>query len=345
MSFEAVLLGDIHADKLAHLFGVEKSLELQFDEWCKSADYALKHGIKYWFQLGDVADKPRLSEEARVTLLRFMLKYDGQLEMHWLLGNHDTEYDGYHSMQFFEEMAKKGLFKTTHIHCKPTQLVLGKVPVNIMPFPATVPIPYKKGGETINLGHFERPGAIRDNGTKMDMNHGVPHKEKDWWWLGHLHTQQKLGRSWFVGTPYQTNFGESLPKGFGHAKVARLSSGKLKVEQEFIQTKPAFTLHNLKIEKASDLKQISSDPLKLYKVVVKRGVELPYDVGARHANVVNNVVTYKTDKQADTLLSDTVTEIKFGLTDNLTPELKKRGHSKADRKRGEQIVNEIVESL
>lgn len=338
-------MGDLHCDKLAHLFGAERSLELQYNEWCKSADYALEHGIKNWYQMGDVADKPRLSEEARVWLLRFMHKYDGLLEQDWILGNHDTEYEGYHSMQQFEEMAKMGMFKSIRFHCVKKQVVVGGVPINFLPFPEKKAMPYRKGGETLNLAHLERPGAIRDNGTRMDLNHGTPEEGSDHWVIGHLHTQQMMGNSWFVGTPYQTNFGESLPKGFGVLRAKRLTSGKLKIEREFIETQPGFTLHNLKVEKVSDLKKIADDPLKLYKVVVKRGVELPYDVGARHPNVVNNVVTYKTDKQAETLLADTDTEIKFGITDNLHGELKTRGHNKAQRKRGEAIVSEILPTI
>lgn len=343
MAFEFVACGDIHADKLGHLFSDHH--DLQFRAMCKTADYAIKHGIKHWIQTGDVSDKPRLSEEARVMLFEFMHRYDGKLEMDWVLGNHDLEYEGFHSMQFFAQLVKKKKLKTTRIHCVPEQRVIGGVPVNMMPFPHNKALPHKGGG-TFNIGHFERPGCIRDNGTKMDDEHGVKEgKGDDHWLLGHLHTHQHKGRSWWTGTLYQTNFGESLPKGFTHGRVARLSSGKLKVDLKFIEVQPEFVLHNLKIEKPSDLKQIVDDPYQLYKVVVKRGVELPYDVATRHSNVVNNPTTYKTDKQAETLLNDAEVEIKFGLTDDLGAELKKRGHDKATRKRGIQIVEEIVRSL
>lgn len=347
MSFRFVALGDLHLDKLDHLFGTALTNDLLFREWCKAADYAIKHKIKYLIILGDVADKARLSEEARVVLQKFLYRYDGKLDIRIILGNHDVEYEGYHSLEAIEQQVKEGGYKTVHIYTEPAQTVIGGVPVNFLPFPAEAAMVYKKDGkrcQTYNFAHLERPGAMRDNGMIIEKGHGVEETGDDHWCIGHLHTPHDVGRSHYVGTAYQTTFGESLPKGFSVGEVELVGS-KLKVNIERVQNRPSFVLHNLKIESVKDLKKISDEPLDLYKVTVKRGVELPYDLSARHKNIVNTIVRYKTDKEADSILEDAEVQIKFDLTSGLKKQLRALGLDKPQSARGLEIVEQIQSNL
>lgn len=334
-------LGDLHLDKLDGLFA--NANELLFNEWSKSADYALEQEIKELIILGDVADRSRLSEEARVTLQDFLYKYDSKLNIRIILGNHDVEHEGMHSLEAIANMVKNGAFKSVKVYTKPKQLVLGGVPVNFLPFPHSSPIPYK-GMQTLNIVHLERPGALRDNGTSIDADHGVKDESDHIFVSGHLHTPHEVGNTHFVGTLYQTNFGERLPKSFTVGKV--VAEGKqLRCKLIRVPNDPAFKLTMLKVESVNDLKKITNNPLHLFKVVVKRGVELPYDVGAKHPNVVNSIATYKTEKEATAILQDSEVQIKFDLLDRLTQELKERGLSKEQAKRGKQIVEEIQSNL
>jgi DNA repair exonuclease SbcCD nuclease subunit len=348
MSFRFVALGDLHLDKLDHLFGTELTNQLLFAEWSKAADYAVKNKIKYLVILGDVADKARLSEEARVVLQKFLYKYDGKLDIRIILGNHDVEYEGYHSLEAIEQLVKEGAFKSVTIYTKPKQVVIGGVPINFLPFPAERAIEYRnqkgKRVQTLNFAHLERPGALRDNGMVIEQDHGVPDDGHDLWVIGHLHTPHEVGNSHYVGTAYQTNFGERLPKGFTVGKV-ELDGLKLKGEFTRVQNKPAFVLHNLKIESVKDLKKITDNPLDLYKVAVKRGVELPYDLSARHKNIVNTVVQYKTGREADAMLEDAEVQIKFDLTSGLKKQLMGLGLDKPQANRGLAIVEEIQSNI
>lgn len=340
MSLSFVALGDIHADKLTDLLG-DAAHDLMYGEWCKAADYAINNGIKHLFQLGDVSNAPRLSEEARIALLKFMFKYDGRLEMDWVLGNHDVEHEGFHSLQAFAELCSQQTFKTTRVHVVASQRKIGGVTVDFLPFPHKKAL---KGGnkQHLCLAHLERPGAERDNGMRIDSDSGVPQKDDHQWVVGHLHTHQKLGRTWFTGTAYQTNFGESLPKGFTVGKASQLTNGKLKVELEFIKTSPKFVLHNLKVETLKDFDKIKDDPLHLYKVTIARGLKVDFDVPTRYPNVVNNPSTYANAAESKVALEASPThDIKTGLG----KDLRDRGFDKRMVKRGIKIVDSILSNL
>lgn len=307
-------------DKLRGLFP-DNHLNLQIGELRKPFEYALENGVRYVVILGDVADKSRLSEEAQISLFNLLKSYDGKLKVYVILGNHDVHSNGLHSLQLFSEFYKKGVFKTIHIVDTPKQKKIAGVAVNFLPFPESTPIKDKRGYKTVNFAHIERPGALRDNGSKIQKDHGIKQKGKDVWVIGHLHTPQTVGLSYYAGTMYQQNFGEGHTKGFLHCKF-KIKNGKLKHNIRFVENDPKFKLFNLIVESESDLEQISSNPLYKYKLFLKAGVRLPNNIAEQYPNITNTL-GFKNKKDLEFLEAEDeeddeqVNASSFGLTDNL----------------------------
>jgi hypothetical protein len=334
---EVVVGGDFHADKMKGLFP-ERHLELQVAEQRKSMRYAVKNGIRDYFWPGDIAHLPRLTEEARIALMRLLDEFDGKLNIHIILGNHDVAYEGFHSLQSFVEMYKTGKYKTIFIYDKAQQVMMNGIPVNFLPYPHKKALPHntKKCDRSINVAHLERPGARRDNGRTIGPKDGTKQKDDNYWFIGHLHTPQSLGNSHFCGTMFQTNFGESLPKGFIHFK-AKLKNGKLTVKVDRIPNDPAFKLIPLIVESRKDLKKIEPNPLYLYKVFLKEGVEIKVDLNKKYPNIINTPTTY-TDKKKIVLDVGDAEEIRYNLLDGLPKWMKKKGATKKQIKRAQELV-------
>ena len=342
--FEFVTVGDAHLDKLENLFPANH-LELQVAEIDKVYKYAIKKGVPNVVWLGDVAHKERLTEESRIALYSILTRYDGLVNTYIILGNHDVAREGFHSLQFFVKLYETGKFKSVHIFKAGTQLVLNKVPVNFLPYPLTKALPYDGPcDKTLNFAHLERPGAKRDNGMLIQKGDGVRQKDDNVWVIGHLHTPQKLGLTWYSGTLFQTNFGESLPKSFLHARVRNVK-GLLKWKIVEIPNDPAFKLINLKIESKSDLKKIDDNPLHLYKLFIKKGVQIDYDLASKHKNLYNTPTTYSNEKELVEQQEVVELEINHSLTDGLRQELRDRGANKWQRRRAKALVADILDNL
>lgn len=335
-SFEGIAIGDFHLDKLGKYF--ENHLELQINEVTKGFEYALRHGIEHVILLGDIADRDRLSEPAKLALFELLYKYDNKLTIHVILGNHDVRNVNIHSLEFFSKLCTTGLFKTITIYDSPTQVSIGGINVNFLPFPCIQRI--DSDVPCLNFAHLDRPGTKGDNGRISTG--GTPQEDDDTWIIGHLHTAQQLGKTHFSGTMYQTNFGESQDKYFIKFKV-RMKDGRLKRKVELIETFPEFKLINLVVDKKSVLKTITDNPLHLYKLFVKKGVELPKDLNKTYPNIVNSV-GYEKKAELDTFLSIEET-VSINITSGLKEYLTDKGASDWELKRAKQLITELKSQI
>lgn len=231
MSARFVAVPDLHLDKrqLLDMFG-DSAWDLQLEPVHEALGWAVAEGIPRAVFLGDVFHRPRPSLRGMVALVQLMSRFDGKLDMHFLTGNHDVESaDKPHSLSLFERLEDDGKFDSVHVHSEPFDDRWDGVDVRICPWGYGDP-----GNARLCFGHFARPGSVRDNGYPVrGQEHGdkdvVDEQEGDVLWVsGHLHTAQKVGRTYFPGTIYQTSFGEAdRPRSVLHASV-RVSSGKLK---------------------------------------------------------------------------------------------------------------------
>ena len=285
---EAVVTTDWHLDSFKRFFETNESgLDAQFKEIDKPFQYALEHGIKHVFMLGDIGEHPTLSDAAKQRLLTLLLKYDGLLNIYFITGNHDVADKESNSMTLFKCLADSKRFKSIYIYDSPHATEIDGIAVNFLPWPAHT-AEYSERA-CLNLAHVELTGAMRDNGSVVEQS-GITRRKKDYWIVGHLHTYQTGARFLYPGTGWQKNFGEQGPKGFCHIK-AYYRDDALVVKHEHIDADPALKLFNLKDVMLNDFPQISTDPRHLYRITMAEGEQIPESI--RQMPNVIQVISHK----------------------------------------------------
>lgn len=324
---EFITIGDLHLDKPRLNNIIPNVLDLQMAAVKTILDYAVSKSVKNIFFLGDIADMPRLSDVSAKAFYNLLLDYPG-LMFYIILGNHDIEQVTVNSLTTLDTFVKRGLLPNIKIFSEPTK---EKVDGEYVGF---VPYPYHEPFDCLNIGHIERPGATRDNGSQMKDTEGHPETNGQPWIMGHLHTPHKVGNTIYCGTPYQTSFGESLPKRFLHC---RYTKGKLSIKEPPYE--PPFKLITLKADSLKDLKkQITDDPNSYWRIMYK-GFELPPDFLMKYPNVIETHA-YKTKEQLKDILD--FEETPYQVTDGLTEFLKDRGFNKKQIKRAFKLVDKAL---
>lgn len=260
--------------------------QLQTNAYRRVIRNRMAEGYRHFVFCGDLADglkdatgnQIRLSEDGQRSLLSLLKEFDGKANIHIITGNHDQSEEGHHSLGVFMEMQRLKMFETVHLYDKETMVDIDGVRVNMLPWPHRQPT----GRCDVAVAHYEVHGTVSDSGSVInlsdenDHDYGVPFLQ------GHLHTNQRQGRHNYGGTLYQCSFGESLPKGYGMARVAR---GKF--AWRFVPEAPPFKLINLKVTEGRDFKQLVDDPLTLFKLFVAEDVRVPDGLLDRFPNIVN----------------------------------------------------------
>jgi DNA repair exonuclease SbcCD nuclease subunit len=106
-------------------------------------------------------------------------------------------------------------------------------------------VPKKYSGPVIALAHEYFEGAMMDTGY-MGKGSKIPKlpvvRRINYWALGDIHVMQKIAtNAWYCGAPYQTRFGETLPKG-----VLLYDTAKPKPKfVEITSLKPLVELHEV----------------------------------------------------------------------------------------------------
>lgn len=338
-----VWVGDLHLDRLKKLY--PNALELQAAEICKPLEYALSQGIKFVVFAGDIGEHPTLSEGALLVLLNTVVEYGKHLDIHIILGNHDFAETGVHSLKVLEFLQQNKLLKCS-IYIKATQVEIEGVAVNFLPYPYKKPLVCPS--PTVNIGHFEVKGSLRDNGSVSGSEYRI--KDKNLWLIGHLHTPHTIRNNVFYGgTLYQLNFGESLPKYWLDFSVKN-KKGKFTFNVEYIENSPAFKLFNLEINTAHDLEKIKDKEHYRYKLFLKEGVILPEDVNIKYPQIYN-ISGYRTRKELEALQQNIIlpmedqtlekVDVFFGLDDYL----RSKGANKQQAKRALHLAKLAQDKL
>lgn len=292
MSLEFCGIGDLHLGKLNKVLDkvVDDVDELIANELRKPLNYAVKKGIPNAIYYGDVGDKPTLSYDSHLAFLTVVSdpKYK-DIQHHIILGNHDFEENGRHSLELVEWFCNR-LHGNLHVYTTQKVVKIGGINVNFLPYPFT-----KTQKDCLNVGHFEVAGSIRDNGRQISEGKHT----NNLCVLGHLHTPHVVRNSHFSGTLFQTNFGESLPKGFHHARVKSVK--EFQITQ--INNDPAFKLVNLEIYTRKDLAKISKDPMHLYKLFIKDAVDIDIEDLGNLPNVIKTNI-FKNKEELNLILEE-----------------------------------------
>lgn len=343
---EAVIVGDLHLEKHSsflpsYLDGTELTLKVLRTKVMK---YCINNGIKHVIFLGDIFQHPFPKQDTVITFINFLQEYKW-CNFYIIPGNHDYESVYENAFKFFSYLANNKLLPNVRIVEQKRKMI----EIDNIPF-CFVPHPYTKSIKTeypkVNIGHFTVNGARLD--SQMLAKDGVELKtKKDTWILGHLHTAQQ----YYTGTLMQLSFGETLPKGFDHYKF-KLKSNKLEAKRKFVEIDPPYRLINLKITKEEDIAKIKKKDNFLYKLFIKKGVNISYDdLVNEYPNIIKQN-TYKSKKDYKDLVAENfdishnskITT--FDATHKLRPYLVSKGASPGVAFKAAAIMHsEIVKDL
>lgn len=316
--FEAVVIGDPHLDKLTKIF--PNAVAMQIEAITFALDYAVNNKIANAVFLGDIAHYTSLSSEATYLFFRLLTEYEDRISIHIITGNHDYAKEKHNALKFFRMLADANRLYVK-IYTEPTDLVLEGVPLVFLPHPFTS----TTAKNSLVFGHFSRPGALRDNGTRMPSKAIEP--DTNIYVLGHLHTHQVLNNNHFPGTLYQTNFGETPDKGFGHIKC-KCVGGKLKFKYKQIPVVLPFELKTVEVGEDTVLE--NSDTIA-YRVSTASDYAVPHDFYRKNPSVQFEYTP--PNQKAITESSTTI-----GLKDFL----KSKGLTMPQLKRAKQLLEEVT---
>ncbi len=287
---EVVGVGDLHFD-----CGLKQHLprinEIIVGEIQTALTYAKRNGIKTVVFYGDIAHKPLLSVEATLLFLQLLMEYP-DLKFYVMMGNHDVESTGVHSLRLLKLIGATW-FPNLKVVDEPKVFKVNGCRLNILPWPHV-----NTQRDALNFIHVEINGARWDTGR--DVVSDIKINRRHFTAAGHIHTHQTVGNVHFSGTLYQTNFGEKLPKFFHHLYW---NQDDEKGGAKLVPHKPRIELRNVVIEEKADAKLIPDDPNILVKLYVKNGVEL----SNRYLdlpNVVNAPKVFRNSKELETILQE-----------------------------------------
>ena len=252
MGFEAVGIGDLHLTNSAGRGGLSSLIEESDAMVGQSVDrvleYASRHGIRHVIFYGDICEGPRMSYGAVLELIR-ILRQD--FEFHLILGNHDLfseDPSAGHSLQIVEQFG----LQNVNIYTKPTRRRIDGARINFLPWPHASFI-----DGVLNVAHVDVDGSRTDSG-RANRNES---RSDALAVVGHIHTSQKIRNTYYSGTLYQTNFGESGEKFFHHLAH---EDGDWSIR--LIPFAPEYRLHDVRPESPTELSGLSGGEHDLYKI-------------------------------------------------------------------------------
>lgn len=242
--------------------------------------FAAKRGIKHIFFLGDICSLTRLSYEAQLALISVLrIK---RFHFHFIPGNHDlfgADPELGHSLQIVKAME----LPNVSVYEQVTDVELDSAPIRFLPWPHS-----KFSKSRLNIAHIDVKDARSDSGRVMEGD-SLPASTATAV-VGHIHTNQVVRNTWFPGTLYQTNFGESPDKFFHHI---RYDDGAFEIEN--VKVKNVYTLHTIEVQSKKDLKSIPVSDHDLIKLILLPGCRVQ---AADYAHLkVHRVTATSTDKE------------------------------------------------
>lgn len=338
----ALVTSDFHLDGLKTLFPKDGTQRL-LHEIDKIFQHAVTNGIKHVFVPGDIADTPHMEYQTYIGLVLLLKKYDKDLNIYYICGNHDFSDIKKTSMDLLKVLEENHFFENFKTFLQQDSLVIDKQLVNFLPYPINKAPDSKQ--PALNFAHIESNGAIGDNGRRMKVHDDFEQPDKHFTISGHIHQYQYIENKnlIFCGNPYQKNFGETTDKGFIEIKV---QSGKTcQVKHRFIMTKPEFRLITLTLNTQQELSKLSTNAGTKYRLYVNPDLVLPKDFRLRYPNVqqIIDSTSKKTIEQSESSQSDQVVSI--NPTSGLKKFLLKEGFSKRQLADAKTAVKEALSEL
>ena len=333
-----------------HLCGLDKhfhdAVTRQLHEVDKIYQYAVANGVQHVFVPGDISDTPHMPYDVYIALVLFLKKYDGIINTHYILGNHDFSDTRKTSMDLLHVLCEQGMFESFHMHMKMERMKIDGCRVNFLPYPC---LEAPHGKPSLNFTHVEYNGAVGDNGRKLRVKDEFVQRESDFNVSGHIHQYQVLKKQCAVycGNPYQKNFGERLPKGFIHFK-ARSSGRRVEFKHKFVDNKPDFQLVNAVVKSREDLGRLSSSDAIRYKLWMSPEVEMPKDLRLRFPNITGGIFDLESkEKKVEEAVAAAQTQQRrsVNIMSGLPGFLRKAGFKKRSIREAKDIVRQAANEL
>jgi len=225
-----------------------------------------------------------------------MLDRYADFEFYFMLGNHDMF--GMHPREGHSLEILRKLYKKPHVKffTLPKTVEIDGINVRFLPYPHDS---FDK--EALNVLHKEVRGAKNDAGRAFDSDDLSASKAVIV--AGHLHTAHRIRNTYYSGTLYQTNFGESLPKYFHHIEFNSASDYEIKL----VKHEPTFQLHNVVLQSRDDLQEIPEGETNLVKLIIQDGADVSASDYARFTNIVE-LKNYKTKEDLAAVLTEDLSE-------------------------------------
>lgn len=233
--------------------------------------YARKKEERHILLYGDLCENPRMSYSAQLALARIFDHKD--FEFHLIPGNHDMfspDPAAGHSLQIIKLWGRPNV----HVYEELADVTVDDLPVRFLPWP------HQKWSKIrLNVGHVDVKGSKTDSGRLNDKD--TMSESNATIVMGHLHTNQIVRNTYYSGTLYQTNFGESIDKFFHHITW---DDGWV---VENVRVKPTYRLHTVEVESKADLKGVPASEFDLIKLIIKSSKVRAVDY--QHLTVVKTV--------------------------------------------------------
>lgn len=292
-------VGDLHLSDASGTGGLSKyvaeSDSVIFSEFDQVLEYGRKKGINKCIQYGDVCDNPRMSYPALLALTEFLNRND-DFTFYFLLGNHDmfgeTTATG-HSLEVLKLLYHKP--NVRFVTGKHNVLIDG-MKLRLLSYPHR-----DFDAEALNVFHGEVHGSKNDAGRSFENDELT--KSKAVILAGHLHTAHRIRNTYYAGTLYQTNFGESLPKYFHHIEFNSASD----YEVRLVKHDPVYKLHNVVLQSREDLAEIPEGKFNLVKLVIQDGCDVSASDYAKFTNIVEHK-NFKTKEDLAAVLTEDLSE-------------------------------------
>jgi hypothetical protein len=275
---EVLGVGDWHMTSADGSGGLAKYIQepdqMIMNEMERVLQYGRKHGINTVIQYGDVVDSPRASYGAMMALSRFLGAND-DFTFHIILGNHDLygeTPDTGHSLELLKLLYSKSNVKW---YTKPRTVEIDGAAVRFLPYPHES---FDK--KALNVFHKEVRGSKNDAGRTMNGDELTDTKAVVV--AGHLHTAHRVRNTYYSGTLYQGNFGESLPKYFHHIEFNSAQDYEIRL----IPHDPLYKLHTVVLQNREDLQTIPEGEFNLVKLIIQDGADVSASDYAKFSNIV-----------------------------------------------------------
>ncbi len=332
MTLRVGSIGDLHLGKLANVLRDPVPMMLhELDQACWAA---VKRGVELITIDGDLTDHAP-TRRTLLLLTEWMAGSDKYgVPIRWTSGNHDR-----HS-------GTETYLDTLAVMCSRLGWIRGYLEPGYETFKGIrcyfVPWPHRDTThETPGLvfSHIEYAGFLADTGHPLKSDNRP--RSRHFYIVNHLHTHQYRDNVVYMGTLYQTSFGEDYPKGWVLAD-AEDHGDRVTASWRYIEHRPAFELRNLVITKPEDLQKISQRQEVRYKLHVAPGVKLPPLWQNDYPNVVDFTGVRNIVEREEREDRDIVRVQEHDPTRNLERFLRKKGHQPDDVARGMQIVDDLL---